>query len=97
MWKCFLKTFLKFCCKMSSRNSQRTEPGAQEERTHKEELNEKIKEQKILVDELSNLKKNRRVYTQQPNSNIFFLADKKETLSSCKKDLDIMRKEYQDI
>ncbi|XP_051566483.1 asparagine synthetase domain-containing protein 1 isoform X2 [Myxocyprinus asiaticus] len=82
---------------MSSKNNQRTEPGAQEESTPKEELNNKIKEQKILVDELSNLKKHRRVYTQQPNSNIFFLADKEETLSSCRKDLDNMRKEYQDI
>ncbi|NP_001340491.1 ASNSD1 upstream open reading frame protein [Danio rerio] len=82
---------------MSSKNIQRTEPGASEERAQKEELNQKIKEQKIVVDELSNLKKNRRVYTQQPNSNIFFLADKGETLSSCKQDLDNMRKEYQDI
>ncbi|XP_051762777.1 ASNSD1 upstream open reading frame protein-like [Ctenopharyngodon idella] len=82
---------------MSSKNSQRTEPETQEELAQKEELNKKIKEQKILVDELSNLRKNRRVYTQQPNSNIFFLADREETLSSCKKDLDNMRKEYQDI
>lgn len=82
---------------MSSKSSQQTEPGAQEEREQKEELNKKIKEQKIVVDELSNLKKNRRVYTQQPNSNIFFLADKGETLSACKQDLDNMRKEYQDI
>lgn len=82
---------------MSSKNIQRTEPGASEERAQKEELNQKIKEQKIVVDELSNLKKNMRVYTQQPNSNIFFLADKGETLSYCKQDLDNMRKEYQDI
>ncbi|XP_070588029.1 ASNSD1 upstream open reading frame protein isoform X2 [Erythrolamprus reginae] len=50
----------------------------------KEELNRKIKEQKIVVDEISNLKKNRKVYRQQPNSNIFFLADKTQTLSECK-------------
>ncbi|XP_056610695.1 ASNSD1 upstream open reading frame protein-like [Triplophysa dalaica] len=85
--------------KMSSKNSnvKREEVNAQEELTIKEDLDNKIKEQKIVVDELSNLKKNRRVYTQQPNSNIFFLADKGETLSSCKKDLDTMRKEYQDL
>ncbi|XP_059356423.1 ASNSD1 upstream open reading frame protein-like [Carassius carassius] len=82
---------------MCSKNSQRTEPGALEERARKEELNKKITEQKIAVDELSNLKKNRSVYTQQPNSNIFFLADKEETLSTCKKDLDNMRKEFEDI
>uniref|UniRef100_A0A8C0GXH0 Uncharacterized protein n=1 Tax=Chelonoidis abingdonii TaxID=106734 RepID=A0A8C0GXH0_CHEAB len=43
-----------------------------------------IKEQKVVVDELSNLKKNRKVYKQQPNSNIFFLVDRTETLSECK-------------
>lgn len=71
-----------------------------------------VKDQKVVVDELSNLKKNRvgdfnpvcrkgvflcvlfcncffppykqKVYTQQRNSNIFFLADRAETLSSNK-------------
>uniref|UniRef100_A0A3P8S0N9 Uncharacterized protein n=1 Tax=Amphiprion percula TaxID=161767 RepID=A0A3P8S0N9_AMPPE len=46
-----------------------------------------IKEQKVVVDELSNLKKNRKVYIQQRNSNIFFLADRGQTLSSCKSKL----------
>ncbi|XP_036964881.1 ASNSD1 upstream open reading frame protein-like [Acanthopagrus latus] len=63
----------------------------------KEELNKKIKEQKIVLDELSNLKKTRKVYIQQRNSNIFFLADRSQTLSSCKKELDIMKKELQDL
>lgn len=63
----------------------------------KEEMTKKIKEQKVVVDELSNLKKGRKVYTQQRNSNIFFLADRGQTLSSCKKELDIMKKELQDI
>ncbi|XP_029967696.1 ASDURF protein [Salarias fasciatus] len=63
----------------------------------KEELNKKIKEQKVVVDELSNLKKNRRVYVQQRNSNIFFLADRSQTLGSCKKELDNMKKELQDL
>ena len=44
----------------------------------------KIKEQKVVVDELSNLKKNRKVYRQQQNSNIFFLADRTEMLSESK-------------
>ncbi|KAG7330802.1 hypothetical protein KOW79_004771 [Hemibagrus wyckioides] len=69
----------------------------QEERATKEELNKQIKEQKIVIDELSNLKKNRKVFVQQPNSNIFFLADKGETLSMCKQDLDRMKKDYQDM
>ncbi|XP_027878167.1 ASDURF protein [Xiphophorus couchianus] len=63
----------------------------------KEELNRKVKEQKIIVDELSNLKKNRKVYIQQRNSNVFFLADRNQTLSSCKKELDYMTKEQQDL
>uniref|UniRef100_A0A8D2KS25 Uncharacterized protein n=1 Tax=Varanus komodoensis TaxID=61221 RepID=A0A8D2KS25_VARKO len=43
-----------------------------------------ILKQKIVVDEISNLKKNRKVYKQQPNSNVFFLADRTQTLSECK-------------
>ncbi|XP_073927360.1 ASDURF protein [Castor canadensis] len=64
---------------------------------HKESLSSKIKEQKIIVDELSNLKKNRNVYRQQPNSNIFFLADRTEMLSESKNTLDELKKEYQEI
>ncbi|KAF1382252.1 hypothetical protein PFLUV_G00141790 [Perca fluviatilis] len=64
---------------------------------HKEEMNRKIKEQKVVVDELSNLKKNRKVYIQQRNSNIFFLADRSQTLGLCKKELDNMKKDLQDI
>ncbi|XP_040057822.2 ASDURF protein [Gasterosteus aculeatus] len=63
----------------------------------KEELNKKIKEQKVVVDELSNLKKNRKVYTQQRNSSIFFLADRGQTLGSCKKELDNMKRDLQDM
>ncbi|XP_071777779.2 ASDURF protein [Centroberyx gerrardi] len=65
--------------------------------TIKEELNKKIKEQKVVVDELSNLRKNRKVFVQQRNSNIFFLGDRGQTLSSCKKDLDNMKRELQDM
>lgn len=64
---------------------------------HKEELSYKIKEQKVVVDELSNLKKNRKVYRQQQNSNIFFLADRTEMLSESKNVLDELKKEYQEI
>lgn len=84
--------------KMSLDSQRETEDVyAEGETTVKEELNKKIKEQKIVVDELSNLKKNRRVYIQQPNSNIFFLADRKQSLSLCKQQLDNMKKEIQDI
>uniref|UniRef100_A0A3Q1HNZ8 Uncharacterized protein n=1 Tax=Acanthochromis polyacanthus TaxID=80966 RepID=A0A3Q1HNZ8_9TELE len=59
--------------------------------------NFQIKEQKVVVDELSNLKKNRKVYIQQRNSNIFFLADRAQTLGSCKKELDNMKKDLQEL
>ncbi|CAN0202398.1 unnamed protein product [Bubo scandiacus] len=63
----------------------------------KEELGRRIKEQKVVVDELSNLKKNRKVYRQQPNSNIFFLVDRTETLSQCKNTLDELKKAHQEM
>ncbi|XP_062908661.1 ASNSD1 upstream open reading frame protein-like [Mobula hypostoma] len=63
----------------------------------KEELNKQIKEQIVLIDELSNLKKNRKVYKQQPNSYIFFTADQTQTLSESKCSLDEMRREYQEL
>ncbi|KAM9549155.1 ASDURF protein isoform 1-T1 [Guaruba guarouba] len=61
------------------------------------QLNRVIKEQKVVVDELSNLKKNRKVYKQQPNSNIFFLVDRTETLSQCKNTLDELKKAHQEM
>ncbi|KAK2526105.1 Asnsd1 [Columba guinea] len=69
---------------MSGRPPRQEEGGDSAKLRHKDELSRKIKEQKVVVDELSNLKKNRKVYRQQPNSNIFFLVDRTETLSQCK-------------
>lgn len=80
---------------MSGREPRREEEGAK--LNQKEALNRKIKEQKVVVDELSNLKKNRKVYKQQPNSNIFFLVDRTETLSECKNTLDDLKKAHQEI
>ncbi|XP_077175566.1 ASDURF protein isoform X2 [Paroedura picta] len=81
---------------MSGQAPQREEPDGSRGR-EKEELNRKIKEQKVVVDELSNLKKNRKVYKQQPNSYIFFLADRTQTLSESKNTLDELRKAYQEM
>ncbi|XP_023118095.1 ASNSD1 upstream open reading frame protein-like [Amphiprion ocellaris] len=81
---------------MSSKSNE-NDDNLEEVSAIKEELNKKIKEQKVVVDELSNLKKNRKVYIQQRNSNIFFLADRGQTLSSCKKELDNMKKDLQDL
>ncbi|XP_028249870.1 ASDURF protein [Parambassis ranga] len=81
---------------MSSKSSD-NDDSFEGQSARKEELNGKIKEQKVVLDELSNLKKNRKVYTQQRNSNIFFLADRNQTLSSCKKELDNLKKEIQDM
>uniref|UniRef100_A0A8I6GL92 Uncharacterized protein n=1 Tax=Rattus norvegicus TaxID=10116 RepID=A0A8I6GL92_RAT len=58
-------------------------------------LGSKITEQKIIVDELSNLKKNRKVYKQQQNSHIFFLEDRIKMFSESKNTLDKLRKDYQ--
>ncbi|XP_052047747.1 ASNSD1 upstream open reading frame protein-like [Apodemus sylvaticus] len=60
-----------------------------------EALSSKIKEQKIIVDDLSNLKKNRKVYKQQQHSNIFFLGDQTKMFSKSKNTLDELTKEYQ--
>ncbi|XP_044160197.1 ASNSD1 upstream open reading frame protein-like isoform X9 [Bufo gargarizans] len=40
----------------------------------------KFKEQKVIIEELSNLKKDRRVYRQQPNSNVYFLTEQSRAL-----------------
>lgn len=82
--------------KMSS-ISRDNEDNCEGQSAVKEELNRKIKEQKVVVDELSNLKKSRRVFIQQRNSNIFFLADRNQTLSSSKRELDQLKKELQDM
>ncbi|XP_012319532.2 ASNSD1 upstream open reading frame protein isoform X2 [Aotus nancymaae] len=39
----------------------------------------------------------KKVYRQQQNSNIFFLADRTEMLSESKNILDELKKEYQEI
>ncbi|KAM7049822.1 LOW QUALITY PROTEIN: ASDURF protein [Acridotheres tristis] len=75
----------------------RQEDGESAAQRYKEELSRRIKEQKVVVDELSNLKKNRKVYKQQPNSNIFFLADRTEMLSQCKNTLDELKKAHQEL
>uniref|UniRef100_A0A5F8HBI7 ASNSD1 upstream reading frame n=1 Tax=Monodelphis domestica TaxID=13616 RepID=A0A5F8HBI7_MONDO len=81
-----------------TRREDATEPGTFASLPlNKEELNSKIKEQKVVVDELSNLKKNRKVYKQQPNSNIFFLSDRTEMLSESKNTLDELKKVHQEI
>ncbi|XP_075286044.1 ASDURF protein isoform X2 [Opisthocomus hoazin] len=81
---------------MSGRPPRREEEEGEKLRS-KEELSRRIKEQKVVVDELSNLKKNRKVYRQQPNSNIFFLVDRTETLSQCKNTLDKLKKAHQEM
>ncbi|KAM7153498.1 asparagine synthetase domain-containing protein 1 isoform 2-T4 [Macrochelys suwanniensis] len=82
---------------MSGREPRREEEEEGAKLHQKEELNRKIREQKVVVDELSNLKKNRKVYKQQPNSNIFFLVDRTETLSECKNTLDDLKRAHQEI
>ncbi|XP_057708437.1 ASNSD1 upstream open reading frame protein-like [Corythoichthys intestinalis] len=82
---------------MSSKENNNVQDLHRHSVERKEELNKQITEQKVAVDELSNLKKDRKVYVQQRNSNILFLADRGQTLSSCKKKLDSLTKELQDM
>ncbi|XP_042192175.1 ASNSD1 upstream open reading frame protein-like [Callorhinchus milii] len=80
----------------------RAAPGGEEretrdQATRRQELHNKIKEQNVAINELSNLKETRRVYKQQPNSNIFFLTDKTTALTECKRAFDELKKEHQDL
>ncbi|KAG8442006.1 hypothetical protein GDO86_010975 [Hymenochirus boettgeri] len=63
----------------------------------KEEFITKFREQTVVVDELSNLRKDRKVYRQQPNSHLFFLTERAQTFSECKKTLDDMKYTYQEL
>ncbi|XP_064014064.1 ASNSD1 upstream open reading frame protein isoform X2 [Pogoniulus pusillus] len=66
-------------------------------RSAQEEEEEKEGESEIVrlrhKEELSRKK----VYKQQPNSNIFFLVDRTETLSQCKNILDDLKKTHQEM
>ena len=53
-----------------------------------------IQELQVLNSELKSVKKEARVYKQQPNSSIFFKEDKHKVFSEAKKNLDDLLKEY---
>lgn len=82
---------------MSESYTRNTETDVSWTDKQKAEFVAKFKEQKAVIDELSNLKKDRWVYRQQPNSNIYFLANRSKTVSECKKKLDDMTPTYQKI
>lgn len=52
-----------------------------------------LRAQEILQNELETMKKNGKVFTQQPNSNVFFLTTRENALSDCKKTQDDIKKE----
>ncbi|XP_041478255.1 ASNSD1 upstream open reading frame protein-like isoform X2 [Lytechinus variegatus] len=54
-------------------------------------VNRQISELQVLQSELSSLKKNA-VYTQQQNSNVFFLSDKAHCQSRCKSQIETLEK-----
>ena len=68
---------------------------------HVESLNNKLaaaarmQELRVLETEVNSLKKGARIYTRQPNSNVFFHADKDKVLANAKKDLDRLIKSYE--
>nr|XP_054767299.1 ASNSD1 upstream open reading frame protein-like isoform X1 [Lytechinus pictus] len=55
-------------------------------------VNRQISELQVLQSELSSLKKNAKVYTQQQNSNVFFLSDKAHCQSRCKSQIETLEK-----
>ncbi|CAM9608284.1 ASDURF protein [Lampetra fluviatilis] len=57
------------------------------------ELSKKVREQTVLCEELAGLAAGRRVYTQQPNSDVYFLAEKPQMLSKCRKTLDDLKQQ----
>ncbi|XP_069111350.1 ASNSD1 upstream open reading frame protein-like [Argopecten irradians] len=61
------------------------------------QLRHQIKEKEVLQSELSTLKKEVKVYKQQQNSNVFFLASKDNVFSECKRTLDNLVQEYKDV
>ncbi|CAH1237937.1 ASNSD1 upstream open reading frame protein-like [Branchiostoma floridae] len=63
----------------------------------KDEVERQMNEQTVLEIELRTVKQDKRVYKQQQNSNVFFREDKTKLLSECKKTMDELRKEYQEI
>ncbi|XP_078704024.1 ASNSD1 upstream open reading frame protein-like [Branchiostoma floridae x Branchiostoma belcheri] len=65
----------------------------------KDEVERQMNEQTVLEIELRTVKQDKRVYKQQQNSNVFFREDKTKllTVSECKKTMDELRKEYQEI
>lgn len=56
-----------------------------------------IQETEVLLSELHSLKKNAKVYKQQPNSNIFFLHDITKAKSETKEDLARTKAELENL
>ncbi|XP_060086020.1 ASNSD1 upstream open reading frame protein-like [Ylistrum balloti] len=61
------------------------------------QLQHQIREKEVLNSELSTLKKNAKVYKQQQNSNVFFLANRDTVFSECKRTLDSLVQEYKEM
>ncbi len=60
-------------------------------------LQTNINELTVLDAEMKSLKPKARVYKQQPNSQVFFLADKTAVWSSAKQTLDGLIKAYSEL
>ncbi|OWF40892.1 hypothetical protein KP79_PYT19617 [Mizuhopecten yessoensis] len=63
----------------------------------KVQLQQQIKGKQVLHGELSTLKKEAKVYKQQQNSNVFFLDNKDNVFSECKRTLDSLVQEYKEM
>ena len=61
------------------------------------EKEKRVKELQVLNVELSSLKPGKKVYKQQPNSNMFFRDDIGRVMASAKQELDSLVEEYKRI
>ncbi|KAK2145584.1 hypothetical protein LSH36_670g00035 [Paralvinella palmiformis] len=56
----------------------------------------RIKELEVINSELSSLKPGRKVYKQQPNSNVFFHEDVSHVMAHAKQELNALIQEYKE-
>ncbi|KAK3590586.1 hypothetical protein CHS0354_021860 [Potamilus streckersoni] len=61
------------------------------------DLEKNINEQKVLENELKNLRKGASVYKKQQNSNVFFKANREKVFHEAKKNLEDLITEYKQL
>ena len=70
--------------------------GKQTQKPASLESNLRMKELEVINSELTSLKTGRKVYKQQPNSNIFFREDISRVMEHAKQELNSLIEEYKE-